>query len=319
LMNQMGIGPDAFAYAMGDTFKQGMNPVFGGLEAFMMDAESSILTRSKRLGLGIRETADSINDINLQMYDNQKKMWIDLGGEFKSFEILATTMGRSTAASMIEAKSGVVGLSEELINITDAQKTSLDIAIESLQNMGVEGEELTIIFDEVSNIISGVSKDTSKLKSELKGLGLASDQVGVVIEQLGLDVLGIEGSFTSASSGLRNFVNTVGTLDYGLTDLENALGDVHNAVRTAADGMVRIAEDTVYNINDLLAGVGDGGNDYPSGENYGSNSNDSTTRKISVDVNVTASKELDAQIVKIADNNRVQADLRGMKGRPMVF
>jgi len=319
LMNNMGVGPDAFAYAMGDTFKKGMNPVFGGLEAFMMDAESSILTRSKRLGLGIRETADSINDINIQMFDSQKGMWVDLGKEFKTFEILATTMGRSTAASMIEAKSGVVGLAEELINITDAQKTSLDIAIESLQDMGVEGEEFTIIFDEISNVISGVSKDTSKLKSELKGLGLASDQVGIVIEQLGLDVLEMENSFSSASGGLRSFVNTVGTLDYGLNDLENALGDVHNAVRTAADGMVRIAEDTVYNINDLLAGVGDGGNTYPSGENYGSNSNDSITRKISVDVNVTASKELDAKIVKIADNNRVQADLRDMKGRPMVF
>lgn len=303
LLNSQGIGPDYFADVVGESFKAAVNPITGGTQAMMMDAESAILTVSKTLGLGIRATGDEINDVTLQVFDAARGGWVDLGKEIMSFGIIADNMGAETAAAMIEARSGVVGLAEELLDISKAQETSLDRAIDSMEDMGIEGSALKSVLGKVGDVMSGVTKDTSDLRAELYDLGFAADQTDDIISQLGLDVFDMTGDLGGATSALRSFAETAGTLDYGLYDLEQAIGDVHVAVRTAADGMTTIAQDTVSDINNVLDGLNT------------RSASSSLQPQVNVAVYVTGNdiidtKRLDARVAVIADRLRVAAARR---------
>ena len=249
LLNSQGIGPEYFADVVGDSFRASVNPITGGTQAMMLDAESAILTVSKTLGLGIRATGDEVNDVMLQVFDQATGQWVDLGKEIMAFGVLADNMGEDAAAAMIEAKSGVVGLAEELLSISLAQETSLDRAIDSMEELGIKGGDLKVVLGKVGDIMSGVTKDTGDLRAELYDLGFAADQADAVISQLGLDVFNTTGV-------LRSFADTTGTLDYGLYELETAIGDVHLAVRTASEGMESFADSVLSSINAINAGAG---------------------------------------------------------------
>jgi len=295
LLNSQGIGPDYFADVVGESFKAAVNPITGGTQAMMLDAESAILAVSKTLGLGIRATGDEVNDVMLQVFDQATGQWVDLGKEIMAFGVLADNMGEDAAAAMIEAKSGVVGLAEELLDISSAQENSLDLAIDSMEDLGIEGADLKSVLGKVGDVMSGVAKDTGDLRAELYDLGLAADQTDNIISQLGLDVFDMSGSLDDATGSLRSFANTAGTLDYGLYDLETAIGSVHVAVRTAADGMTTIAEDTVSDINNVLDGL---------------NTRGASGRSVNVAVylagnDIINTKKLDARIAVVSEQAAV--------------
>jgi hypothetical protein len=239
LLNSAGIGPEAFAYAIGDTFQNGMDPIFGTMNAFMMDSESLILTKSNVIFDGIRRSSEGAIENTMMYFDAASGGWQDITKAAIAFEIQSKTMGREMAAASIEAKMGIRGLGDELLDVASASRTGLDYAIEGLAELGVGGEDLRGVLDEVGDVISGVSRNTDSLKDELYGLGLATDQVDGIIQDLGFDTLTYTQNLLGFEQQVQRSVGAVLDLDYGMYELDSAIQDLsltaHDAGSTIRD------------------------------------------------------------------------------------
>ena len=334
LLNNAGIGPEAFAFAVGDTFTQGMNPVYGALDGFMMDAESMILTRSQSMMDGAKLRAEEEHDFSMSIYDQATGSWRQLGAEVMYFDAMAERYGKETAAAMVEAKTGISGLGEEFANISNSTKTSLDEAIESLEGMGISGQDLNIVLSEVTSILQGTTKGTDELRESLYNMGLASDQVDKIISELGLDAYQTANNLMSSGDAWANLVFAVtgglqassaslSELDYGLGNIESIADQLATTLTRTAAGF-NAADDAAYNFNDSLGDfLGDHGQTPTPPPTSPSDLGDgSMTMTVNVTIPATDlinKQELTRTIRVQADQIRVQADRSNMKGKPIVI
>ena len=304
LLNNAGIGPEAFAAVVGDTFREMQNPVTGAVQKMMMDNESLILSIKH-----VNQSTSGMYDTGMQYFNQATGQWEDLSKAVLAFEITASHMGKEAAAAMLEAKTGVVGLAEEFMDIAEAEKNGLTKAMDAMEDMGIEGEDLHDVLDTVGDMMSGVTKGTDKLEQQLKELGLAADQVEDVIDTLGFEMGGVSSDMKDLAGGFNSFANTIGSLDFDTSDLEDALSTVSHAFSRSADEITRTAEEMVYNINDVL----DGAHTHPSA---------SSAPTIQVWVNgndIIDTKKLDTRIMKMADNLIVMRTKRANIGTRAVM